>query len=303
MFEQLTKVLTMTKISVCVFLGILGCISCEDCIDTPEAYEDVFETVIETGDDMRCVSRDLMCSIVGPYSHQPGDCPLNPSTKPDTISDGGAQQYWAWVSGSHNLDTYLQIAQDNAGDRYTAARKMMLYVGYTEEYINQACSYSLSVFKGEDLEDLFVPTWASLFLQLERHPFNVSFDWYVSKHLVMEGFSNFTGISGCSGTVIDHSCLPEYVDTYTILSNILAEDGTLACVEEFRNIFNNGEAASVTQARAFLHGCFDANPLFTGVGYGYSEASTELTDREFLARNSHLDTIGAAFFTLYSPYM
>ena len=293
----------MSNISLYAFLGLLGCISCEDCIDTPETYEDVFETVIETGADIRCVSRYLMCSIVGPYSHQPGDCPLNPNTKPDTIGGGGDQYYWAWVSGSHNLDTYLQIAQDNAGDRFAAAREMMLYVGFTEEYINHDCSYSLSVFKREDLQDLSVPTWASLFLQLEKHPFNVYFDWSVSKHLVMEGFSNFTGISGCSGSVIDNSCLPEYVDTYTILSDILAEAGTLACVQQFRNIFNNGEAASVTQARAFLHGCFDANPLFTGVGYGFSGVTTELTDREFLTRNSQLDTIGAAFFSLYSPYI
>ena len=293
----------MKNISLGLLIGIASCIYCENCIDTPDLYEDVFENIVETGEDMRCVSRDLMCSIVGPNSHQPGACPLNPSTKPDTISGGGSQHYWAWVSGSHNLETYLQIAQDNAGDRYAAAREMMLYAGFTEEYINHACSYSLSVFKREDLQDLFVPTWASFFLQLEKNPFNVFLDWSVSRQLLIEGFTNFTGISGCSGAMINTYCLPEYVDTYTLLSTILSDAGTLACVQEFREIFNNGESATVTQARAFLHGCFDANRLFTGVRYGYSLATDQITDREYVARNCLLETTRAASFTLYNPYI
>ena len=68
-------------------------------------------------------------------------------------------------------------------------------------------------------------------------------------------------------------------------------------------MFHNGETASVTQVRAFFHGCFGANPLFTGLGYGYSAATSELTEREYLAKNSKLDTIEAASFSLYNPYM
>ena len=180
---------------------------------------------------------------------------------------------------------------------------MMRFVGFTDEYIDPSCSYSLAVFERENLKVLFAPSWASFFLELEKSPFNVTLGWDVSRRLVLEGFSNFTGISGCSGTVIDSSCLPEYQDTYNILSNVLDEAGTLPCVQEFRDMFHNGETASVTQARAFFHGCFHANPLFTGLGYGYSAATSELTEREYLAKNNKLVTIGAVSFSLYNPYM
>ena len=215
------------------------------------------------------------------------------------ISSGGG--YWAWVSGSHHLATYLSIAQENAGSRFAAAKEMMLYVGYTEDYIHPACSYSLSVMRREDLQDLFVPTWASFFLKLEKPPFNLALSRPVSRQLVLEGFSNFTGISGCIGAAIDQSCLPEYRDTYTALASILAEEGTLPCVQEFRKMFSSGLAASVTEARAFLHGCFDANPLFTGLGYGYSSSTNTLTEREYLARNTDLVTSMAISFILFSP--
>eukprot|EP00090_Calanus_glacialis_P017579 TRINITY_DN27327_c0_g1_i1.p1 TRINITY_DN27327_c0_g1~~TRINITY_DN27327_c0_g1_i1.p1 ORF type:complete len:303 (+),score=52.55 TRINITY_DN27327_c0_g1_i1:28-936(+) len=290
-------------IRLCVLLQIATGFLCEECIDSPGSYQDVFENVVETGSEISCVARELMCSIIGPYSHEGGDCPLNEDLKPDFISAGGNSSYWAWVSASHNLDIYLQIAQENAGNRFEVAAEMMRFVGFTEEYIDPACSYSLAVFNREELEGLFAPTWASLFLQLEGHPFNVSLDWDVSRKLALEGFYNFTGISGCAGTVVDDTCLPEYRETYNILASVLAEAGSVPCVQEFRDMFNNGETATVSQARAFVHGCFDANPLFTGLGYGYSAATSQLTEREYLARNSNLDSIGAAYFSLYSPQL
>eukprot|EP00092_Neocalanus_flemingeri_P006327 GFUD01006809.1.p1 GENE.GFUD01006809.1~~GFUD01006809.1.p1 ORF type:complete len:307 (-),score=39.52 GFUD01006809.1:222-1142(-) len=291
----------VTKLWIVILM--FQCFDCEDCIDTPEAYRGIFESVLETGiGGDHCVARGLMVSIVGPYSYENEDCPMNPNQKPDSISDGGNSTYWAWVSGSHNLEIYLKIAEKNVGNPYEAAAEMMRFVGYTEEYIDQACSYSLTVLPRENLRGLVVPTWASLFLQFEESPFNVTFDWDVARRLTLQGFSNFTGISGCAGNVIDDTCLQEYLETYNILSSIMSEAGTIACVEEFRGMFRNGESASLTQARAFFHGCIDANPLFTGLGYGYSATNNQLTEREYLARNSRLDEIGAASFTLYSPY-
>jgi len=293
----------MESIKCVLLIHMVSTISSDKCIDTLEDYRDMFENVIENGSGEYCVSSGLMGSIIGPHSSQNGDCPLNPNQVPDTISDGGNSYYWAWVSGSHNLGIYLDIAEQHPGNRFEVAAEMMRFVGITEEYIHSACSYSMAVFSTQDLVGLFVPTWASFFLALEQSPFNVSLDWEVSRRLVLEGFSNFTGISGCAGTVVDSSCLPEYEETYTLLSLILEEAGTVPCVQEFVEMFKHGKSASLTQARAFFHGCFDANPLFTGLGYGYSSKDSQLTEREYLARNSNLEEIGAALFSLYSPIM
>ena len=69
-------------IAMQMFSGFL----CKDCIDSPEAYKDIFENILETGaGDEHCVARGLMGSIVGPYSYERGDCPLNKNQKPDSI--------------------------------------------------------------------------------------------------------------------------------------------------------------------------------------------------------------------------
>ena len=120
--------------------------------------------------------------------------------------------------------------------------------------------------------------------------------------MVVEGFCNFTGISGCAENVVDNTCFPEYWETFNVLSGILSGNGTFACVDEFREMFENGWTASLTAARAFFHACFDANPMFTGLGYGYSSTASQLTEREYLARNTRLDQLGASDCLLYSPY-
>ena len=89
-------------IRLCVLLQIASGFLCEECIDSPGSYQDVFENVVETGSEISCVARELMCSIIGPYSHEDGDCPLNENPKPDsiryssvhTISNNCNLQYW-----------------------------------------------------------------------------------------------------------------------------------------------------------------------------------------------------------------
>jgi len=275
---------------------------CDECISNPSAYQDVFKNVSESGSEYPCVDRSLMVTIIGPHSQQYGDCPLNPDIQPSSISDK-ENKYWCWVSSSRNLEIYLEIAQKLSGDRFEIAAEMMRYVGFTEEYISRECSYSLAVFPSRSLVDLFVPTWAAFYLKLELPPFNVDLNWEVSRLLVTQGFYNFTGISGCNGTVVDNSCFQEYRETYGILSNVLAEAGTLSCVQEFKDMFAGGMSASLTATRAFLHGCFNANPLFTGLGYGFSGTSNELTEREYLTQNAKIEEVDGEAFLIFSPEM
>ena len=77
------EIFVISKLSMVMLLT--SCCLCEECIDTPESYKDVFENVVETGVEFSCVARQLMGSIVGPFSYERGDCPLNQNTKPDSV--------------------------------------------------------------------------------------------------------------------------------------------------------------------------------------------------------------------------
>eukprot|EP00092_Neocalanus_flemingeri_P027476 GFUD01029802.1.p1 GENE.GFUD01029802.1~~GFUD01029802.1.p1 ORF type:complete len:294 (+),score=28.40 GFUD01029802.1:140-1021(+) len=266
----------------------------QNCIESPEAYVKLLESVLAGAGSEHCVSRALMGTIIGPVS-----CPGNPNTL--EYLDARPKNYWAWVSGSPNLEQYLVIGKKYAGQPFEAAKKMLSFAGISE--LNPNCSYYLAVFHRENLEGLFPPTWASLFLQLEKHPFNVTLNWDVSRRLAKEvdGLSSFKAISNCTSDVIDPTCRQDYQDTYHILHKIImSEQGTIACIEMFRDMFDNGLTANLSQARAFFHVCLDANPYFTGLGYGYSTETLELTGREYLARNTRLDQVKASNLSLYT---
>merc|ERR1712080_436376 len=77
-------------------------------------------------------------------------------------------------------------------------------------------------------------------------------------------------------------------------------DGTEACATKFGEAYGGGLTASAAHTRAFLLACMGANPLFTGVGYGWG--GIDYTGPEFLVDNVNLeDDLDAVRFNLYSP--
>ena len=53
--SNIMKIFTVFQLSIVMQLAC-G-IHCEECIDTPESYKDVFENVVETGVEFSCVAR------------------------------------------------------------------------------------------------------------------------------------------------------------------------------------------------------------------------------------------------------
>lgn len=307
--DVLLTVLTITWLSATTTHTHLIRLS-DDCIHEPGAYKELFQQVQwNFEEEPRCVDRGLMVTLAGPYSHQPGACSKNPNLMAETVdADNGS--YWAWVSGSPNLEEYLLIAQNHTGDPFATTADMLRFVGFTEDYISDTCSYSMAVFTSRRAmsgNGLFVPTWAELFLQLAGEPFNLAMDWTVQKELTMSGFQDFDSISGCHNRTVCSgvkdevcTCGEEYMTAFNSLQQEFRECGTLCCAQKFASTTNRGEEASKAATRAFFQACLAANPFFTGLGYGYNGLT--LTVPEFLVRNVELGAgLDAVVFEVYSP--
>lgn len=271
--------------------------SSETCISTPFAYKELFEEIQwNIGVPPQCVSQNLFTTIQGPY-----DCPVNDNPLPPTVSKYETST-WGWASPSINLEVYLDIASRHTGDPYGTVAEMCKYVGLTDKQINSNCSYTLAVFEKQKAKEhgLFAPTWAAWFPRLSDY-FHLTFTWEVQKELVLGGFEDFDHLTGCHNRTVAPNalCSSDFIESWN-LCKVAIYGGTEACAKEFGDKYGGGLGASAAHTRAFLLACMGANPLFTGVGYGWN--GVDFTGPEFLVDNVNLEEeLGAVRFLVYSP--
>jgi len=267
---------------------------CDKCIDTPDTYADILNNLFFNGDSGQklCVARNVMGTILGPYTTQAGVCARGARKKPTTM-DQFDDFYYPWISGSVMLEHYLNFVK-SGGSRLDIVSKMLEFTGM--DPIDKTCSYILAVIEKTNLEGLFAPSWAQFFLELEGSPFNVALNNDVSKQLVqLAGPENWTKVTGCPELVSNKACSSEYWEMHKMLS--ASSSNTVECVAKFARRTQNGWAASLKQARAFFDACFRAGPEF--YGNGYDETAASLSNKEFLTKNRRLDNVDAVVISLY----
>lgn len=267
----------------------------EECVTSPDAYMEIFELVQWNGEEPRCVGQNLMTTIQGPYN-----CDLNNNDHPNTVSQYSTAT-WGWVSPSFNLDEYLKIAHAHPGDSYNTMKEMIKFVGISEDQADPSCSYDLAVMERSLAltHGLFAPTWAELLPKVIDYFPGCVISWDVQKELVFRGFEDFDNLTGCHNR--EPPCGNDFEEAQKICHEAI-HDGTAACVQAFADNYNGCQSANAAQVRAMLDVCCGANPLFTGLGYGWDRE--RYTGPEFLVDNVNMEEqLGAKRLTLYAPGM
>lgn len=285
------------------------------CIKTPSEFVTAFANCLP----ITCVSPDLYATVmVGP-----------PGAQPDIYPHGFQ---WAWTSGSENLMTYAdwhRSACRNPAKGPEVSNKILLYVGFSQEYID-------SWVKGEELQlavmdlsrerSLFVPTPAAWFDAFERK-FNLVVPLATQKALTLslglqpnrstiplnpnQAFADITGCSlagaaRCTDEPIA-SCSRSYRNMAQVLAPLSPYGGSTTgqCVEAFKQRLN-GRATDAAELRAMLYYCQDVNACNTGLGYGYNPRfptaggppAAHFTGPEFALLNQPLGKVGAVLTRL-----
>lgn len=285
------------------------------CIKTPSDYVTALDNCLP----ITCVSPDLYATVmVGP-----------PDAQPDIYPHGF---HWAWTSGSENLKTYAdwhRSACRNPAKGPAVSKRILLYVGFSQEYID-------SWVKGEELHlavmdlsrerSLFVPTPAAWFDAFERK-FDLSIPLATQKALTLglgsqpkrstiplnpnQAFADITGCSlagaaKCTDEPVA-SCSRSYRSMARVLAPLSPYGGSTTgqCVEAFKQHLH-GRVADAAEVRAMLYYCQDVNACNTGLGYGYNPRfpaaggppAAHFTGPEFVLLNQPRSKVGAVLARL-----
>lgn len=271
-------------------------------VDTPEAWSEALNNVLNGIDRNVCADADLLIRVIQLAAD---DAP------PNGISQFG--NYWTWVAGSASMDEYIQTARDIAakGGSAEAMREALLvaiqtWVGLDNPGFDKSKKYYLYVISksavnavsGEDY-DIFSPTWDNLFDYLQSsfvlckfngnieacdrgNPLSITFSPSVKDTLKTQ---TQTQITGCKkgfwtcGNADKDGCSREFCEMRKILSDKRIKGGQAAVAEYY---MNNQLGRTAAEARAFFDIGIGATFLFTGDGTAFNGNFN--TGAEFISR-------------------
>jgi hypothetical protein len=289
------------------------------CIQTPSEYQAAFNACAP----VPCVNPNLFATIIVQPSNQ----------TQSTIYPAGF--HWAWTSGNQNLQQYSTwhrpVCQDPSQGS-AVSNKILLYVGFGQDYINQNAKGHVLTLEVMDLskdKSAFVPTPAGWFKAFQRDfGINVPLDAQKAMTLGLgeqpgrsmvpldptETFADITGCSRVSAKMCSDAplsaCGSSYRDMASLLQNYSPygnppNNTTARCIGAYKTQLA-GRQPDAAEARAMLNYCQDVNPCNTGAGYGYNPAfpsssgppAVHFTGPEFVLINRTLSSIGAVPVTL-----
>jgi len=270
-------------------------------VDTPEAWTEALNNVMNGIDRDVCADADLLIRVVQSDKVSP----------PDGISQFG--NYWSWVSGSDSLNKYFQVAKDivaQGGSDEAKREKLLVYIqtwvgfdnpAYDDDYkyylyvISKSASNAVSDYD----YPIFSPTWDNLFDKLssftlckftgnieacERGKIEISFDKDVQDKLKAQ---TATQITGCKkgfwtcGEGDRGGCSRDFCNMRNIL---IAERNKGGQAAVFKYYMKNQDGKSADEARAFFDIGVGATFLFTGDGSTFNGILKQKTGAEFISR-------------------
>jgi len=280
-------------------------------VDTPEAWIEALNNVMNGIDRDVCADADLLIRVVQSPKFQDGI----EQGPPAGINPFG--NYWTWVAGSDSLDKYFQKAKGivaQGGSNELKREKLLVYiqtwVGYDKDYIGFDKDYKYYLYviskkasnavSDSDYE-IFSPTWDNLFKELSSFTYcnfdddnnercqrdakiEINFSQEVKNNLKTQTASQVTGCKKAfwtCGSGDDGECSRDFCDMRKAL---IAERNKGGQEAVFKYYMKNQALRSAAEARAFFEIGVGATWLFTGDGSAYNGILQQKTGAEYISR-------------------